>query len=50
VQLGGGVGMGLRESDTELKAKFDKAIGDMKADGTLNAMIRKWFGDAAVTF
>jgi polar amino acid transport system substrate-binding protein len=50
VQLGGGVGMGLRESDTELKAKFDKAIGDMKADGTLNTMIKTWFGDAAVTF
>jgi polar amino acid transport system substrate-binding protein len=50
VQLGGGVGMGLRESDTELKAKFDAAIGAMKADGTLNAMIKKWFGDAAVTF
>jgi polar amino acid transport system substrate-binding protein len=50
VQLGGGVGMGLRESDTELKGKFDAAIGAMKADGTLNTMITKWFGDAAVTF
>lgn len=50
VQLGGGVGMGLRESDKELKAKFDDAITAMKADGTLNAMIKKWFGDAAVTF
>ena len=37
VQLGGGVGMGLRESDTELKAKFDAAIQSMKDDGTLNA-------------
>jgi polar amino acid transport system substrate-binding protein len=50
VQLGGGVGMGLRESDTDLKAKFDTAIGAMKADGTLNTMIKKWFGDAALTF
>ena len=50
VQLGGGVGMGLRESDKDLKAKFDKAITDMKADGTLNTMIKKWFGDAAATF
>jgi polar amino acid transport system substrate-binding protein len=50
VQLGGGVGMGLRESDKDLKAKFDEAIGAMKADGTLNTMIKKWFGDAAVTF
>ncbi|MGQ0565126.1 MAG: transporter substrate-binding domain-containing protein [Gemmobacter sp.] len=50
VQLGGGVGMGLRESDADMKAKFDKGITDMKADGTLNAMIKKWFGDAAKTF
>jgi polar amino acid transport system substrate-binding protein len=50
VQLGGGVGMGLRESDKELKAKFDEGITAMKADGTLNTMIKKWFGDAAVTF
>ena len=50
IQLGGGVGMGLRESDTELKAKFDAAITTLKADGTLNAMIKKWFGDAAQVF
>jgi len=50
VQLGGGVGMGLRESDKDLKAKFDEGITAMKADGTLNAMIKKWFGDAALTF
>jgi len=42
VMLGGGVGMGLRESDTELKAKFDAAIQSMKDDGTLNTMIGKW--------
>jgi polar amino acid transport system substrate-binding protein len=50
VQLGGGVGMGLRESDTELKAKFNTAIQAMKADGSLNTMIKKWFGDEAATF
>ncbi len=48
--IGGGVGMGIRESDGELKAKMDKAIGTMKADGTLNTMIKKWFGDEANTF
>ena len=42
VPLGGGVGMGLRESDAELKAKFDAAIQSMKDDGTLNALITKW--------
>ena len=45
VPLGGGVGMGLRESDGELKAKFDAAIDSMKADGTLNALLIKWFGE-----
>ncbi|MGX9354582.1 transporter substrate-binding domain-containing protein [Roseobacteraceae bacterium S113] len=40
--IGGGVGMGLRESDGELKAKFDAAIQSMKDDGTLNALIVKW--------
>ena len=50
VPLGGGVGLGLRESDTELKAKFDAAIQSMKDDGTLNIAIKKWFGDEALTF
>ena len=43
VAIGGGVGMGIRESDGELKAKFDAAITSMKEDGTLNDMIAKWF-------
>jgi polar amino acid transport system substrate-binding protein len=47
VPLGGGVGIGLRESDTELKAKLDAAIQSMKDDGTLNALIVKWFGENA---
>ena len=42
VMLGGGVGMGVRESDGDLRAKFDAAIQSMKDDGTLNAMIAKW--------
>lgn len=45
VPLGGGIGMGIRESDAELKAKFDAAIDSMKADGTLNALLVKYFGD-----
>lgn len=44
VALGGGVGMGMRKSDVELKGKFDAAIAEMKADGSLNALITKWFG------
>ena len=50
VQLGGGVGMGLRESDTELKEAFDAAIQSMKDDGTLDTLIYKWFGDEAQVF
>ena len=42
VMLGGGVGMGIRESDGELRAAFDAAIQSMKDDGSLNALIEKW--------
>ncbi|QUS35029.1 transporter substrate-binding domain-containing protein [Falsirhodobacter algicola] len=44
VQLGDGIGMGLRKSDTELKATFDTAIQSMKDDGSLNALLTEWFG------
>ena len=50
VSLGGGVGMGIRESDGELKAKMNAAIDSMKADGSLNTLIKKWFGADANTF
>ncbi len=40
--IGGGVGLGLRESDGELRAKFDAAITSMKEDGSLNELIAKW--------
>ena len=41
-QIGGGVGMGIRESDNELRDTFNAAIQSMKDDGTLNALIQKW--------
>lgn len=50
VALGGGIGIGMRQSDTELKAKFDTAIQSMKDDGSLNELIVKWFGEKAKTF
>ena len=50
VPLGGGIGMGLRESDTELKETFDTIIGEMKEDGTLNEMLVKWFGEEITTY
>ncbi len=50
VQLGGGVGLGLRESDTELKDKLNAGIQSMKDDGSLNALITKYFGAEAKLF
>ena len=42
VFIGGGQGVGLRETDGELKDKLNAAIDSMKADGSLNALITKW--------
>ncbi|TNM61856.1 transporter substrate-binding domain-containing protein [Aliirhizobium smilacinae] len=42
--LGAGSSVGLRKSDTALKAKFDEAITAAKADGTLKTLSMKWFG------
>ncbi|WP_271946303.1 transporter substrate-binding domain-containing protein [Ruegeria faecimaris] len=42
VPLGGGVGIGVRESDGELKEKLNAAIQSMKDDGSLNELITKW--------
>ncbi|MFA3916073.1 transporter substrate-binding domain-containing protein [Ruegeria hyattellae] len=50
VALGSGIGVGVRESDGELKGKLDEAITSMKADGSLTALIKKWFGEGAVTY
>ncbi len=43
VMIGGGVGLGLRKGDDELEAKLNKAIDEAKADGSLDALIAKWF-------
>jgi len=43
IYLGDGIGMGLRKSDAEMRDKFNAAIDKVKADGSLNAMIEKWF-------
>ncbi|MBE2277423.1 MAG: transporter substrate-binding domain-containing protein [Rhodobacteraceae bacterium] len=50
VQIGGGIGIGLRKSDTALKDKFNAAIQSMKDDGSVNTMIKKWFGEDSVVF
>lgn len=50
VMIGGGLGVGVRESDGELKDKLDAALTEMKADGALNAMISKWFAGRENTY
>ncbi len=42
VLLGDGIGMAFRQSDNELREKFDAAVASMKADGSLNALLDKW--------
>jgi polar amino acid transport system substrate-binding protein len=43
IPIGEGAGIGLRKADTELKGKLDTALQAMKADGWLDAQIRKYF-------
>jgi polar amino acid transport system substrate-binding protein len=43
VLIGNGVGIGLRKADDELEAKLNAAIDSAKADGTVDALIAKWF-------
>ena len=38
-----GSGVGLRKEDPELQAMFEKAIKDLKADGTTKTLSEKWF-------
>ena len=33
-----------------MKNKLNEAINAMKEDGSLNALIKKWFGEDAETF
>lgn len=42
--FGEGVGIGLRKEDTALKAKLDKAIQEMNADGSMTKLSIQWFG------
>ena len=50
VMLDSGIGVGVREDDSELKDKLDRAIDAMKEDGSLNDLIKKWLGADANTF
>lgn len=41
--FGEGIGIALRKKDTELKDKFNKAIADIRADGTYDTIRKKYF-------
>jgi polar amino acid transport system substrate-binding protein len=43
ISIGEGAGIGLRKSDTELKGKLNAALASMKSDGSLDAIIKKYF-------
>ncbi|WP_028711115.1 MULTISPECIES: transporter substrate-binding domain-containing protein [unclassified Paracoccus (in: a-proteobacteria)] len=50
VRLDEGIGIGVRQSDNELREKLNAAIGAMKQDGSLNELIKKHFGEDAQTY
>jgi octopine/nopaline transport system substrate-binding protein len=41
--FGVGEGMGIRKSDADLTAKFDKALAEAIADGTVKKISEQWF-------
>ncbi|WP_435927283.1 lysine/arginine/ornithine ABC transporter substrate-binding protein ArgT [Dryocola sp. BD613] len=41
--FGDGTGIGLRKDDAELKAAFDKALAEMRKDGTYDKFAKKYF-------
>ncbi len=47
---GSGTGAGVRQSDNELRETLTAIIDEMKADGSLNALIEQWFADGMARF
>jgi len=45
ILIGSGIGMGVRQTDDELRETFNAVIAEMKEDGSLNELIKKWFGE-----
>ena len=50
MHIGGGVGMGIRQTDDELREAFDAVITEMKEDGSLNELLVQWFGEDTPLF
>ena len=38
------IGIGFKKADTDLKVAVQKALDELKADGTLSKLSQKWFG------
>jgi polar amino acid transport system substrate-binding protein len=41
-------GVGFRQKDASFRAALDKALDDMKKDGSADAISKKWFGEAII--
>lgn len=39
------IAVGFRKEDSALKDKFDKALDELKKDGTIEKLSKKWFGE-----
>lgn len=42
--FGEGVGVGIRQEDSDLVEMFNQAIAGAKSDGTLKKLAEQWFG------
>ncbi|MBN3810042.1 ABC transporter substrate-binding protein [Paraburkholderia sp. Ac-20347] len=47
--LGNGVAFGIRKGDDALRERLNTAIAKLEADGTVNTLARKYFGDIDVS-
>jgi len=47
--LGSGIAFGLRKGDTANKVRLDKAIAEIKKDGVVSQLSKKYFGDIDVS-
>jgi len=43
VPIGGGIAPAFRKGDDALRGQFDAVLDEMKADGSLNEMLARWF-------
>jgi len=43
VAIGGGIAIGMRQNDAELTQKLNSALAALKSDGTVDALIKKFF-------